>query len=502
MTVHTTPELLCALESARGKRVLVVGDAWLDLYLGGEVIGLSPEAPVPLIRAADRRHGPGGAGNVAAGLAALGAEVHVLSAVGSDEEGDMLLRCLETGGVDVDDVISATGCQTAVHSRITARDAHAPERTVLQINTPGPEEKQEDLGEALVAAIPRLASRVDAIVVIESLGGLVGAEVVRAAQEAARANGCLLVGDASGTPVSLRGYDVVLPNERQAAALLGVNPITDAAVTRMGERLVAELGNGAAAITRGHRGISVFSAAGSHELPAHERRIFDVTGAGDTVTAAFTAAWLGGAELERAAEIANLAAFVAVGRPGMAVVSTEDIRHAIAEVTSLNTGGKLRSRQELAQIVRRAKSLGKKVVFTNGCFDILHPGHVTYLRQAAELGDALIVALNSDASVQALKGPSRPILKQDERVMILSALEAVTWVTVFDEQRVDGLLGDLQPDIWVKGGDYTLETLNRAERDVCLGYGGHIELIPPVEGVSTTGIVERIENARRQESGG
>lgn len=500
--MHTTPELLSALESARGKRVLVIGDAWLDTYLGGEVIGLSPEAPVPLIQAADRRHGPGGAGNVAAGLAALGADVTVLSAVGSDEEGDLLLRSLETGGVDVDDVISTEECRTAVHSRITAHDAHAPERTVLQINTPGPEACADDLRDALVDAIPRLVARVDAVVVIECRGGLVDVAVIEAARQAARERGCLLVGDASGTPVALRGYDVALPNERQAAVALGATDLSDAGVARMGQRLVAEFGNHAAAITRGARGISVFSEAGTHELPAHERKIFDVSGAGDTVTAALTAALLGGADLQRAAEIANLAAFVAVGRPGMAVVSGEDIRHAIAEVTSLNTGGKLRSRQELAQIVRRAKSLGKKVVFTNGCFDILHPGHVTYLRQAAELGDALIVALNSDASVQALKGPTRPILKQDERVMILSGLEAVTWVTVFDEQTVETLLRDLQPDIWVKGGDYTLDTLNRAERDTCLAYGGRIELIPPVEGVSTTGIVERIEKARRQEEAG
>jgi D-beta-D-heptose 7-phosphate kinase / D-beta-D-heptose 1-phosphate adenosyltransferase len=365
------------------------------------------------------------------------------------------------------------------------------------MDSPKPPPASASTQAEVLKRLQELLPGADALVILESAEGLTSPDLIEAAQRAARSAGILLVGGAFGQAQFLRSYDVVLPNEREAAALVGLSLAREEALDEIGERLLTAYNNDTVAITRGARGISLFTRRGRTNVPAYEREVFDVAGAGDTMAAAFTVALLCGADPKRAADAANLAAYVAVGRSGTAVVTAEDVQHALVEQTTLRRGGKLRSRDELARIVALAKAQGKKVVFTNGCFDLIHPGHVSYLRQAADLGDILIVALNSDSSVQALKGPTRPILKQDERVMIMSALESVSWVTVFEETRITSLLDELRPDVWAKGGDYTLESLDQVERQMAESIGCRIALIPPVEGISTSDIVQRIEEGKR-----
>ncbi|MCE5218036.1 PfkB family carbohydrate kinase [bacterium] len=491
-----TQELSALLAAAKSKRVLVIGDLYLDVYVSGELLGLSPEAPVPVVESRSRKVAPGVACNVAAGIAALGATAQIVGVVGDDADAETLKALCRQLGVDTDGVVVQAGRATNQHTRITVRDAHMPERPVLRIDSPRSPAPAAETEAAVIARIQALAPTVDAIVVIESVGGIATSAVIDAAQRAARAHDILLVGDLFGQAQFAYGYDLLLPNEREAGNLVGVRPDTDSAIDDAGNRLVTEYNNNAVAVTRGPKGITLYLRQGRIHVPTQEREVFDVTGAGDTVTAAFTVALLAGADHHRAAQLANLAAYVAVGRSGTAIVTADDVQHAEVEISSVQKGGKLRSREELARIVQAAKAQGKKIAFTNGCFDLIHPGHVTYLRQAAELGDALIVALNSDSSVQSLKGPTRPILKQDERAMILSALESVTWITIFDEQRVTGLLEELKPDVWVKGGDYTLDSLDQGERRMADSLGCQIALIPPIEGVSTTDIVHRIAEAR------
>lgn len=494
----TPSELIPLLDAAARKRVLVVGDLCLDAYWTGEMRGLSPEAPVPLVEARSRRQTPGAAGNVAAGLAALGLTAVAAGVIGDDADAATVLAAYEQAGIHTSAVVVEPGRGVSIHTRITVGDARSSERTVLRVDTPAPATPGPHAERALIDAIRREAADSDAIVVVEGPGACT-LPVIEAAHTAAKDHAILLVGDVSGQAVFLRGYDAVLPNEREAASFLGLAPTDPAVLDAVGVGLVRDLGNTVAAITRGPQGISLFSADGREDVPATERQVFDVTGAGDTATAAFVAGLLAGGTPREAAELANLAAYVAVGRPGTAVVGARDVRHAAAELAGAQKSGKLCSREELADLVSAARAAGKRVVFTNGCFDLIHPGHVTYLAQARALGDALIVALNSDASVQSLKGPTRPILRQDERVMILSALESVTWVTIFDEMRITGLLEMLKPDVWAKGGDYTLETLDQGERRMAESLGCEIALIPPVEGISTTDIVRRIEEARRVE---
>lgn len=491
-------DLSAIVRNASGKRVVVLGDLHLDAFISGIMRGVSPEGPVPVLESCERRFCPGGAGNVAAGIAALGVTADVVSVTGGDPEAATLRTACQVAGVGLGGTVCVDSVSTSLRTRVTARGGHAPERTILEIVSSPLPPLSEQTQERLITALRVAAEQADAMVVVEGPAGICTSAVLQGAVDTARAHGILLVGDASGQAQFLTGYDVVLPNEQEAAALLGICAGSDQALEEVGRRLVTERRNGAAAITRGADGIALFTPQGREDVPTTPRDVFDVAGAGDAVTAAFTVALLGGADLRTAAEVANLAGYVAVGRPGIAVVTAEDLQHALAEVALMRTGVKLRTLAELQGIVAAARSRGQRIAFTNGCFDLLHPGHVTYLQQAAQVADALIVALNSDASVRALKGPTRPILSQDERAMILSALESVTWVTIFDERRVTGLLEALRPDVWVKGGDYTLETLDQEERAVVEGYGGEIVLIPPVEGISTTGIVERIEGARRQ----
>lgn len=497
----TTTELLTVLNRIEGKLACVVGDVFLDVYLGGEARGMSPEAPVPLVELRGRRCAPGAAAHVAATLAALGASVELSGAVGHDADGEVLREMCREAGVGVEGVVAVTGMPTNVRTRISAGDGRSPERPVLRVDTAPPPVMPRDAEAALIARLQHAAHDADALVVIEGPPGVCAPGVLAAARRTARDHDLLLIGDAFGQADSLRGYDVVLPNEREAGTLVGIEPVDEETLGRIGEALVSQYDNAAAAITRGPEGIALFTSEGRLDVPTTPREVFDVTAAGDTGTGAFAAAMLGGADLAGAAQIANAAAWVAVGRPQATIVTADDLRHAIAELTVMERGGKLHSREELAARVRAAQARGKRVAFTNGCFDIIHPGHVIYLQQARDVADALIVALNSDSSVRALKGPSRPILNQDERTMILSALESVTWVTVFDETRVTSLLRELRPDVWVKGGDYTVETLDAGEREAAQDCGIEIALIPPVEGISTTDIVRRIEQGQGPDKG-
>ena len=490
------PELSSLLERASGKRVVVIGDLHLDVQVTGAVLGLSPEAPVPWVEVRERRLTPGGAGAIAAGIAALGVDADVVGVVGDDADSATLLAACADRGVGTEGVVTVPGLAAHVRSRITTSDRHAGHRTLLRMDSPPAPFVSGGTADRVIATVNRLLEDADALVILESNSGVSSPEVIRAALSAARARGILTVGDATGQVQALRGYDVVLPSEREAAELCGL-PDTGEHLEECARRLLSDFGNGAAAVTRGAQGISLFTPGARRDFATRPLETFDLTGAGDTVTAALTVILLATGDLAQAAEVANLAGFVAVGRPGPVVVSAEDLRHAAADVMGLSKGGKFHSRQELGAIIAATRARGQKTVFTNGCFDLIHPGHVSYLQQARDLGDALVVALNSDISVRALKGPTRPILNQDERVMIMAALESVTWVTLFDEMRVGNVLAELKPDIWVKGADY-IHTLDPGERAVADENGVEIAFLPLVEGISTTGIVERIEEARRR----
>ncbi|HEO72335.1 MAG TPA: D-glycero-beta-D-manno-heptose 1-phosphate adenylyltransferase, partial [Candidatus Hydrogenedentes bacterium] len=304
----------------------------------------------------------------------------------------------------------------------------------------------------------------------------------------ARKHKLLTVGDSRARAGALKGFDVIVPNDREAGIGAGIEVVDEATLEQAGKKLLGICKN--ALVTCGAKGITVFAEDGSIEnVPIKPCRVVDVTGAGDTVTAAVALTLLAGGSLHEAAVIGNAAAGVAVGQEMVVTVSQAEVIGAL----SGDAGpAKLRTLDALTAIVAKLRKEGKTVVWTNGCFDILHTGHISYLVKAAAFGDVLIVGLNTDASVRENKGLNRPIVGERDRALVLSALECVDHIILFGEKTTTSLLGALKPDVYAKGGDYTLDTIVQEERRLVEGYGGRIAIIPGVEGQSTSAIIERI----------
>jgi D-beta-D-heptose 7-phosphate kinase / D-beta-D-heptose 1-phosphate adenosyltransferase len=467
--------------------VTVVGDALLDRWWMGGSRRLSREAPAPIVELTTQLDAPGGAANTAVNLAAMGARVRLAAVIGSDAAGDRLVELLASAGVDVRAVVRSSQVRTVTKTRIVADEqvlVRADEPAVVL--GPGARGRLErELGDA-AAAVTAGAS----VLVVSDYGaGALRGAVAHLLERLPRPRHVIV--DAHD-PRSWRWLapDVVVPNDGEAAALLGESLGADAgrvhAAAASADRLL-DLAGAAAVIVTLDRDGAVVLRHGREPFMTHAHPVAEkyASGAGDTFTAALAAALAVDAELEDAAHLAQLAADVATEHLGTSVCSAEDLEaRATANRRSVLTAS------ELVATVRRDRSHDRRVVFTNGCFDVLHLGHTSYLRQARDLGDLLIVAVNSDASVRRLKGPGRPVNAEGDRAAVLAALECVDYVTVFDDDTPIPLIRELRPDVYVKGGDYSPEML--AEAEVVQAYGGDVQMVGYVPAHSTTELVERI----------
>jgi D-beta-D-heptose 7-phosphate kinase / D-beta-D-heptose 1-phosphate adenosyltransferase len=462
-------------------RVLVLGDIMLDRYWEGGTSRISPEAPVPVVKVDQITDRPGGAGNVALNIAALGAGARLGGYTGDDEMADSL-----------QDMLAGAGVECAF-----TRVAELPTITKLRIISRHQQLIRLDFEEAdLVSGGAPLADTLgeklqhcDALVLSDYAKGALAdpAPLIRAAREA---NVPVLV-DPKGTDFGrYRGATLMTPNLHEFEAVVGHCPTENELVAR-GEALMRELELSALLVTRGEHGMTLLR-PGEEELhlPARAREVFDVTGAGDTVIAVLAAAVAAGADFPQAVGLANIAASIVVGKLGTAAVSAPELRRAVQQEQGSERGAV--SLEQLQIAVADARSQGEKVVFTNGCFDIIHAGHVTYLEQARQQGDRLIVAVNSDDSVRRLKGKGRPINPQDRRMAVLAGLESVDWVLCFDDDTPRPLLQALRPDVLVKGGDYAGKE-EVVGWEIVEGYGGEVTVLGVVENLSTTAIVEKIQ---------
>ena len=486
-------EILDRFERAR---VMVVGDIYLDENVFGVVTGISLEAPIPIYEVHERRHNPGAAGNAACNVAALGAKTYMVGFVGDDVNAEIVRREFAVRNVDTSDVIVHPSWPTNTYGKLKAGGFNIPEQEVLRTDTPSPEFITEEVEDQIIEKIRSRAPEVDAIVVVDQVSSVATERVLASVVECAREHGILTVGDSRGRAGALKGFDVVVPNDREACIGTGIQladetSVDDATLRKAGGNLLGICKS--ALVTRGPEGITVFKEDGSvTEVPITimPNEVVDVTGAGDTVTAAVAVTLVSGGTHEEAAVIGNTAAGVAVKQPGVVTVPKAELEKALF---GGGGPGKLKTLEELKAIVAKLHGEGKKVVWTNGCFDILHAGHITYLQRASAHGDALIVALNSDESVKQVKGPDRPIIPEQERALVLSALECVDYVLIFGETNTVSILETLRPDVYAKGGDYTIDTIVQEERRVVEGHGGSIAIVPGVEGHSTTGLLERIK---------
>ncbi|MCB1678191.1 MAG: bifunctional D-glycero-beta-D-manno-heptose-7-phosphate kinase/D-glycero-beta-D-manno-heptose 1-phosphate adenylyltransferase HldE [Halioglobus sp.] len=462
-------------------RVLVLGDIMLDRYWEGETSRISPEAPVPVVRVEQINNRPGGAGNVALNIAALGAAVSLSGPTGDDEMADSLQDMLHGAGVH------CTFTRVPDHPTITKLRVISRHQQLIRLDFEQPE---------LALAATSLAQDLPAQ--LAGCGALVLSDYAKGALhrpqpliETARAQSIPVLVDPKGTDFSrYRGATVLTPNLHEFEAVVGTCA-TEAELVARGAQLMRELDLGALLVTRGEHGMTLLR-PGAEELhlPARAREVYDVTGAGDTVIGVLAAAVAAGADLPLAVSLANIAAGIVVGKLGTAAVSAPELRRAVQAEQGSQRGAMTLEQLEIA--VSDARSQGERVVFTNGCFDIIHAGHVAYLEQARRLGDRLIVAVNSDESVTRLKGRGRPINPQDRRMAVLAGLEAVDWVVCFADDTPRALLHTLRPDVLVKGGDYDREGV--VGREIVEAYGGRVQVLDLVDDVSTTAIVNRIQN--------
>lgn len=454
----------------RPARILVVGDVMLDRYYLGEVERVSPEAPVPVVRFTRLEDFPGGAGNVANNLARLGFEAVLLGFVGRDGEGSRLTALLEES--DVRCHLASGDGPTTVKARIVG--GH---RQIARLDfEPDGREEEEAEREILHGVSAQLPTAV-LVVLSDYAKGVCTERVSRAVVEGARREGKpLLVAPKGNTWRVCAGAALAVPNLRELGEVLG-SPVAneDAAVEAACRRARKMFGFEALLATRGERGMTLLEGETPVHLPARERKVFDVTGAGDVVVAALAAALASGFSLTEAARLANRAAGLAVAKPGTSPISLAELETAEGESS--------RKRIEHDELLRwRAiwTREGKTVVFTNGCFDLLHRGHVSLLERAKALGDVLVVGINSDPSVARLKGADRPLHSQEDRMAVLAALACVDFVVLFDEDTPGRLVRALAPDVLVKGGDY------RPEEVVGRESAGRTIVLPLVEGYSSS----------------
>jgi D-beta-D-heptose 7-phosphate kinase/D-beta-D-heptose 1-phosphate adenosyltransferase len=461
--------------------ILVAGDVMLDRYWHGVTSRISPEAPVPVVRVDTDELRVGGAGNVALNITALGAGATLAALVGEDEAADTLRRQLANGRV-VCKLLATAQSRTITKLRVLSRHQQLIR---LDFEDAFPAEAAAALPNAVSSVLPGAG----ALVLSDYAKGALSqaAQMVQAAREV----GVPVVVDPKGTDFArYRGASVLTPNLAEFEAVVGACADDDVLVQR-GEALRDELALDALLITRSERGMTLLERGQPPlHLPTQAREVFDVTGAGDTVVAVLAAGLAAGLGLPQATALANLAAGIVVGKLGTASVSLDELRAAMHAHTPLPVG--VTDEDSLRNWVARAQAAGECVVMTNGCFDILHPGHIRYLQQARALGARLIVAVNTDDSVRRLKGASRPVNTLETRMLMLAALTSVDWVVPFDEDTPQRLICALKPDILVKGGDYRIEDI--AGGACVLAAGGAVKVLSFVDGHSTTGMIARIKD--------
>jgi D-beta-D-heptose 7-phosphate kinase/D-beta-D-heptose 1-phosphate adenosyltransferase len=466
------------------KRLLVIGDVMLDKYIWGEVGRISPEAPVPVVRGMRQDEKPGGAANVAMNLARLGAQTTVVGITGDDESARLLADRLRSNGV-TPCFISSGEFDTITKTRILGG-----RQQMLRLDFERPGSIAQAALDSLLKKALELLPGSHALVLSDYAKGVITPEICQSLITAARKLGIPVLVDPKGNDYSLyRGATTICPNLVELAGAARLSPANLEAVLTAAEAMVTELDIEFLTATLSEKGIALVRPGNRFVAPAQARQVFDVSGAGDTVVAVLALSLASGVQPETAVQLANMAAGIVVGKVGTVPIEKHELLAALSPQIALHAEDRVLTRDEIVKRVALWKANGERVVFTNGCFDLLHIGHITLLEQARRCGDRLIVAINSDASVSCLKGPSRPIVRQGDRARVLAALAAVDAVVVFDESTPLELILAAQPDVLVKGGDYKAETIVGA-REI-QSWGGEVKIVPLVEGFSTTRLIEK-----------
>ena len=472
------------IASLRGRSpsILVVGDLMIDHYLWGSCERISPEAPVQVVDIQKETTVLGGAGNVVNNLVSLGADVHVASVIGDDDNGKELLAMLEKIEADTTNIITQEDRKTSKKSRVIASN-----QQIIRYDKESKEDVAISSAVSLARAIEKEIEKFDAIILSDYGKGVLTERFTQNIIEIASKNGKKVFVDPKGSDYSkYKGAYTLTPNKKEASLATGIEIKDDEALKEALLKLKSKCELDLSLITLSEDGIAIFDEE-VRRFPTVAKEVYDVTGAGDTVIASLAFAISSGKSIDEACVFANLAAGVVVGKIGSATVTIDEIEEYESALHKSSSESHIKSFVEIKRLVERYKNEGKKIVFTNGCFDILHVGHVKYLQEAKSFGDVLIVGLNSDASVRRLKGPTRPVNPVEDRAYLLAALEAVDFVVPFEEDTPYELIKMIEPDVLVKGGDY------KGKQVVGTEFAKELKLVDFVDGKSTTKTIEKIQ---------
>ena len=478
--------LIEILERSRRKRLLVVGDVMLDIYVSGRVERICPEAPVQIVCIQEERAVLGGCGNVAYNLAPFGVRVQICGVVGHDENGAVVRRLLAENRVNAAGLFADPSRPTTTKTRVTAE-----RQQILRLDREETETISGKTEQRLAAWLARAVPHADVVLMSDYAKGVLTPRVRETVFHTARRFEIPVIVDPKISDLrAYRGATILKPNAPEAAAAWGRPIVTPSDFERAGRQLRRTSGCEALVVTRGPQPTAVFQARGKVDyVPTLAREVYDVSGAGDTMLAFLGLGLAGSASCLEAVRLANIASGIVVGKVGTARAEEPEI---LAQAASDHdpAARKAVALEHLVALLDQRRRQGRRIVFTNGCFDLLHAGHIRFLQQARRLGDLLVVGLNSDQSVRRVKGYPRPFLKQAERIQILAALDCVDYVVVFDEPTPRRLLRRLRPDFLVKGRERSLDSV--VGRDIVESYGGTVKVLQTFEGPTITQLSREI----------
>lgn len=499
MAERMSDHLIDLVEKLPPSHVVLLGDLMIDRYLYGNAERLSPDAPVPVLHFHHEESRLGGAGRVAADLATLGARVCVVSVVGRDETGSTIRRLLADAGADVSGLIDSPGRPSTCKVRLVGLAQHRHPQQMMRLDYEDPSPIDNHTADKALDALDKALDGAAALCIEDYNKGLLPPDVCRRAIEIAGRRGVPSFID----PAPIEDYSkytgatVITPNRIEAQKATGLPCADEADYAPAAERLLTSLELQAAVLTLDRHGLYIATRDGCRQwIKARQRTVYDVAGAGDMVLAMLAMARAGGASWHDAAVLANTAAGLEVERFGsVPITRAEIIQELLGELG--HRLGKQRTLNQLLPELARHRAMGRKVVFTNGCFDLIHLGHVKYFQFARQQGDLLVVGVNTDAGIRRLKGDKRPIIHEDDRVRVLEELESIDYLVRFDDDTPIELIKAIRPDVLVKGADYSKEQV--VGWDIVEAAGGRVALAPLVDGRSTTSLIQRILEAYRTE---
>jgi D-beta-D-heptose 7-phosphate kinase/D-beta-D-heptose 1-phosphate adenosyltransferase len=491
--INMNENLLKAIKNLGSPKVLVVGDFMLDVYIYGDAEKISPEAPVPVLKISETEHRCGGAGSVTANLAALGAKAYCLGIIGDDQDSEILKTKLTEAGVNIDGLFKASNRPTISKQRLIGLAQHLHRQQLIRMDRESTEPISNELNETILAAYKDKLPDVDMVCLQDYNKGLLSdslcRQIIRLANQA---NKKVLVDPCLASDYSkYAGATAVTPNRKESSAAVGFEVIDAETAAKAADFLFQKLELEAVIITLDKEGAYLKTQTESVMIPTRPRSVYDVTGAGDMVLATLATALAAGCSYETAVQLSNIAGGIEVEKFGTVTVTVEEIADEIAG-QNRGAGGKILTAESLLKELARHRRQKKTIVFTNGCFDVLHRGHIEYLKFCRRQGDVVVLGLNSDNSIRMLKGPGRPINNQEDRAALLAVMEMIDYITLFDEPSVLDLVRKVRPDVLVKGEDWAVKGV--VGREFVESYGGKVALAPLIENKSSTATIEKMKS--------